>query len=365
MVNIADVAKAAGVSRSTVSYALSGNRPISQETRSRIDAAIAELGFTVNAGARALATAQTMVLGLLLQFMTTSSPGHAAVHPRCVDGARELGYDILMVTDDHGPDAVRRITSSNMVDGVVLLDVAHDDPRLPPLRAARQPGALVGLPKDTEGVDVFDLDFGEAARQLVDHLHGLGHRDLIWSPRPGTSSIAAARTAGASATPLWNAPRDTVCRCTCITANPSSRHRTQSERHPRRPAAGDGPDRAQRRIDRGAPRRVARARDRRPARPVGGEPLLPRFRTHLPLPYTAVETSPDRLGRKAVQHWFGESLIRTTGHPSFASSSRSSPTGGAPPEKAFSASCSSPRVEPVQRVTCSNDNAVTFREESQ
>src|SRR5688500_15808318 len=65
MATIEDVARAAGVSRSTVSYALSGKRTISQETRTRIERAIAELGFTVNAGARALATAQTMTLGLL------------------------------------------------------------------------------------------------------------------------------------------------------------------------------------------------------------------------------------------------------------------------------------------------------------
>jgi DNA-binding LacI/PurR family transcriptional regulator len=84
-----------------------------------------------------------------------------------------------MVTDSDGTAGVRRITSSNMVDGVVLLDVTHDDPRLDSLRAAAQPGALVGLPRDTEGVDVFDLDFSEAARMLVDHLYGLGHREII------------------------------------------------------------------------------------------------------------------------------------------------------------------------------------------
>jgi DNA-binding LacI/PurR family transcriptional regulator len=66
-----------------------------------------------------------------------------------------------------------------MVDGVVLLNVAHDDPRVPPLRAARQPGALVGLPRNTEGLDVFDLDFGEAARMLVDHVYELGHREIL------------------------------------------------------------------------------------------------------------------------------------------------------------------------------------------
>jgi DNA-binding LacI/PurR family transcriptional regulator len=66
-----------------------------------------------------------------------------------------------------------------MVDGVVLLDVIHEDPRLDTMRAAPQPGALVGLPKHTEGLDVFDLDFGESARLLVDHLYGLGHREIV------------------------------------------------------------------------------------------------------------------------------------------------------------------------------------------
>ena len=60
MATIGDVARVAGVSRSTVSYALSGKRSISSDTQRRIQEAIAELGFTVNAGARALATAQTM-----------------------------------------------------------------------------------------------------------------------------------------------------------------------------------------------------------------------------------------------------------------------------------------------------------------
>jgi DNA-binding LacI/PurR family transcriptional regulator len=180
MATIGDVAKEAGVSRSTVSYALSGNRPISLETRTRIDAAIAKLGFTVNAGARALATSETMVIGLLLQFHDDEFPPAMLQYILAVStAARESGYDILMVTDSDGPGAVKRITSSNMVDGVVLLDVTHEDPRLENLRAARQPGALVGLPRNTEELDVFDLDFGEAARILVDHLYGLGHQQVI------------------------------------------------------------------------------------------------------------------------------------------------------------------------------------------
>jgi len=180
MATIEDVARVAGVSRSTVSYALSGKRTISRETRERIERAILELGFTVNAGARALATAQTMTLGLLSQFHEDEfAPAMLQYILSVSDSSRELGYDVLFVNDADGAAAVRRITSSNQVDGVVLLDVTHADPRLHVLRQARQPGALIGLPGESEGLDVFDLDFGESARVLVDHLYGLGHRELV------------------------------------------------------------------------------------------------------------------------------------------------------------------------------------------
>ena len=56
MATLADVARQAGVAASTVSYVLSGRRPISAQTRARVQAAIAELGFHPHAGARALAS---------------------------------------------------------------------------------------------------------------------------------------------------------------------------------------------------------------------------------------------------------------------------------------------------------------------
>ncbi|MBT0994092.1 LacI family transcriptional regulator [Cellulomonas sp. DKR-3] len=180
MTTIGDVARHAGVSRSTVSYALSGKRAISDETRDRIGQAIAELGFTPNAGARALKTAQTMVLGLLLQFHADEfAPAMLQYVLPVSEAARDHGYDILMVTDPHGPEAIRRIANSDMVDGIVLLDVTHADPRLPAIAEVKKPAALIGLPGGAAGVDVFDLDFGEAARMLVDHLQERGHRELV------------------------------------------------------------------------------------------------------------------------------------------------------------------------------------------
>ena len=62
MATMTDIAREAGVSLSTVSYALSGKRPISAETRERIQAAIARLEYHPAASARALALKRTSLL---------------------------------------------------------------------------------------------------------------------------------------------------------------------------------------------------------------------------------------------------------------------------------------------------------------
>jgi len=182
---IGDVARVAGVSRSTASYALSGKRAISADVRRRVQDAVLELGYTPNAGARALATSQTRVIGLLAQFLEDEfAPAMLQYMLGVSNTARELGYDILLATESDGRHALRRMTDSRMVDGIVLLNVAEHDDRLPILRDAPQPGALVGLPADCTGVDVFDLDFEEAGRLMVDHLHRLGHRELVLVSQP-------------------------------------------------------------------------------------------------------------------------------------------------------------------------------------
>jgi DNA-binding LacI/PurR family transcriptional regulator len=184
-VTIGDIARAVGVSRSTASYALSGKRSISQAVRQRVAEVARELGYTPNAGAKALATAQTMVIGLLARFHTDEfAPAMLQYILGVSDTARELGYDTLLVTEADGAKALGRISASRMVDGVVLLNVAQQDDRVPILRAAPQPGVLVGLPADTAGVDVFDLDFEAAGGLMVTHLQERGHQELILVSQP-------------------------------------------------------------------------------------------------------------------------------------------------------------------------------------
>ncbi len=99
MVTIGDVASAAGVSRSTASYALSGKRTISPEVRAKVLLAVESLGYTPNAGSRALATSQTRVLALLGQFLPDEfAPAMLQYILGVTNRARELGYDTLLVS---------------------------------------------------------------------------------------------------------------------------------------------------------------------------------------------------------------------------------------------------------------------------
>lgn len=185
MVTIADVARHAGVSRSTVSHALSGKRTISLETRERINEAIRDLKFTPNAGAKALATSKSSIMGLIVPFTPEEFAPATMQYVLVVsETARSLGYDVLMVTEVDGARGVTRVTDSNLVDGVLLLDVKRHDPRVASVLNARQPGVLLGFAEGNESLDSVDLDFAAAGRMLVRHLFEYGHREVIFITFP-------------------------------------------------------------------------------------------------------------------------------------------------------------------------------------
>jgi DNA-binding LacI/PurR family transcriptional regulator len=92
--------------------------------------------------------------------------------------ARTHGYDVLLLTGEEGPDAVRRVTGSGLADAMILMDVQLEDERLPLLRGTDQPSVLIGLPADTTGLTCVDLDFAATGALCVEHLASLGHRDI-------------------------------------------------------------------------------------------------------------------------------------------------------------------------------------------
>ncbi|MFC1429258.1 LacI family DNA-binding transcriptional regulator [Streptacidiphilus sp. N1-3] len=181
MVTLAEVAQRAGVSPSTVSYVLSGKRAISEPTRIRVEQAISDLGYHPNAGARALAGKRSHIIALVVPLRTdVYVPIMMEIAIAVTMAARQYGYDVLLITNDEGPEGVRRVAASGLADGVVLMDVELEDERIPVLRELGSHAAMIGLPADSTGLACVDHDFTAAGALCADHLADLGHRDVAF-----------------------------------------------------------------------------------------------------------------------------------------------------------------------------------------
>ncbi|WP_022885920.1 LacI family DNA-binding transcriptional regulator [Glaciibacter superstes] len=179
MANIHDVARVAGVSISTVSYALSGKRSIAATTRRRIDDAVRELDYRANAGARMLKGSRTNILALSAPLHAgTDTPAHMTFVLAVVTAARSFDYDVLLLTQDEATSGLRRVARSSLVDGIVLLDVSTTDERTQLVRELGLPASVIGIPGDADGLVCVDLDFEEAAVMAVRRLADLGHREI-------------------------------------------------------------------------------------------------------------------------------------------------------------------------------------------
>lgn len=183
-VSIADVAARAGVSKGSASFALNGRPGVSEATRARVLAVAAELGWTPNAAARALADGRSGAVGLVLR----RPPRFRGVQPvlqAFLEGVQDELVDhsmamLMEVVVDHRAelDVYTEWARSGRVDGMVVLDQRTDDDRLPLLRKLDMPAVVLGDPRYASGVPAVWVDESVGARELVAHLAGLGHRRL-------------------------------------------------------------------------------------------------------------------------------------------------------------------------------------------
>ncbi|MBB2502402.1 LacI family DNA-binding transcriptional regulator [Amycolatopsis echigonensis] len=186
MVTINDVAEAAGVAPSTVSYVISGKRAISPKTRRLVEENIRKLGYHPHAGARALASSKTNVLAVVVPLRTDLNVSVVMEFiASAATAARAHDYDLLLLTKDEGPAALQRVASSALADALLVMDVEAADPRVPMLLALDRPVVLIGVPDHPDGLTCVDLDFAAAGSLSARHLAELGHRRIaLVGPSP-------------------------------------------------------------------------------------------------------------------------------------------------------------------------------------
>src|SRR5919197_2217979 len=144
--NIGEIARRAGVSRSTVSYALSGKRTVSEETQRRVQAVIDELGSLPNTAARALREGRTRTIGLVIPpaslRLTDMQLGFVA---SVVEAAARADLDVLLSPSGGDHDrSFERIVTGRRVDGVLLMEIRLEDDRVTRLARSALPFVTIG-----------------------------------------------------------------------------------------------------------------------------------------------------------------------------------------------------------------------------
>ncbi|MFI7124789.1 LacI family DNA-binding transcriptional regulator [Nonomuraea sp. NPDC050153] len=184
--NIGEIARRAGVSRSTVSYALSGKRAVSDLTRRRILRVVEEAGYRPNASARALAEGRTRTIGLVIppagSRLTPIQLGFVA---SVVAAAGRHELDVLLSPGGGEHDrSFERMVTGRRVDGVILMEVRLHDARAARLRASAMPFVAIGHTADSGSPCWVDLDYEGLVASCVHHLADLGHRTIALVNRP-------------------------------------------------------------------------------------------------------------------------------------------------------------------------------------
>lgn len=173
MATIHDVARAAGVAPSTVSYVISGRRTVSVATRRRVQQQIRLLGYRPRASG--LLERSDLLALLAPQRPGIEAPTAMRFTAAATAAARSHGLDLLLLTKDGDPGELREAVVGSLADGLIALDVTAADNRVPMLTALDRPTVLVGVPDHPNAITCLDLDFAAAAALCVEHLAELGH----------------------------------------------------------------------------------------------------------------------------------------------------------------------------------------------
>ncbi|KGX92752.1 LacI family transcriptional regulator [Pontibacillus halophilus JSM 076056 = DSM 19796] len=184
MATIKDIAKAAGVSVTTVSRALNGYDDVKESTKKRIVEVAEQLNYSPNYVARSLVMNQTKTIGLLVSGLSRNGTKDnivmevlTGVDHRC----SELGYDMVLfntTTAQQKQKTYAQLCRERQVDGVIVQGIKTDDPYLEEVIESDIPCVLVDIPVEAPTVGYVTTNNSKGAYEAVEHLIGLGHRNI-------------------------------------------------------------------------------------------------------------------------------------------------------------------------------------------
>ena len=180
-ITIGDVSQAAGVSIKTVSRVLNKEKYVAKDTRARVEAAVAKLGYHPNFAARALAGHRSFQIALIYDNPSpyNAQSVQAGVRARCIEG----GYRMIAQPSDADSTTLLNelcgLIDQAMLDGIILTPPFTDNPAIR-AELARRDMSFVTLSPATLDVAVAAafVDNVQAAEDMTTYLVSLGHRRI-------------------------------------------------------------------------------------------------------------------------------------------------------------------------------------------
>lgn len=181
---ITDVARAAGVSKGLVSFALNDRPGVSPETRDRILLVAEELGWRPSVRARSLSTDRSFALGLVIARdpeVMSGDPFFPAFISGIETALAPAGQAlVLSVVGSEAEEeaSYRQLADHDRVDGVILTDLRRDDPRIALVARLGLRAITIGRPDVPSELPSVTVDDTPGITSAVEHLVSLGHRRI-------------------------------------------------------------------------------------------------------------------------------------------------------------------------------------------
>jgi LacI family transcriptional regulator len=197
-----DIARMAGMSRSTVSRVINGGTHVNEATRQKVLEVIQQVNFQPNLAARGLAAGRTGVIGLVIP-MGVGAIFTDPYFPLFIQGvttacnAQEYSVMLWLAEPEYERRTIRQILYNGLVDGVIVASMLVDDPIVEALAERRLPFILTGRHPTRQNLNFVDVENRSGARAALEHLLGHGYRRIALIHGPQTMIAGVDRRLGA------------------------------------------------------------------------------------------------------------------------------------------------------------------------
>lgn len=185
--NMREIAKRAGVSTATVSRVLNGNPKVNPELRDIVNKVIQEVNYVPNAIARSMNHGTTSILGLILPDIT--NPFFPGIARGVEDAAISKGYKVILCNTDNHADTEKtylRMLREQRVDGLILVSASNMSEETMRQMIEDIPVVLCDRIPESKHFSSVVTDHHKGIKMAVDHLVGLGHREIAMIAGPKT-----------------------------------------------------------------------------------------------------------------------------------------------------------------------------------